>query len=197
MKKYFFIAVLILSATTFAQKKKPVKAAASSALAKSGNLSMELVKNNLYLFIANKQKKDTILLKTFTVPTTPTDCKITPFTAKGTALHLINWSESSLTESKEKTENKVQIYSEVWNTATKTKPISNIQGITNIKEIQWLDKGKNASQTVEKKRNEGYEFILLPTGEVKLKNKQGETTMVYNSSSNVFQNGKDVAPKKK
>ncbi|NHM08222.1 hypothetical protein G4D82_13415 [Flavobacterium sp. CYK-4] len=196
MKKYFLIAALILTATTFAQKKKATKpAATSSALAKSGNLSMELVKNNLYLFIANKPKKDTILLKTFTGATMPTDCKITPFTAKGTALNLINWTESSLTETKEKTENKVQIYSEVWNTATKTKPVSNIQGITNIKEIQWLDKGKNASQTVEKKRNEGYEFILTKEGDVKLKNKQGETTMIYNPSSNVYQNAKDLKKK--
>lgn len=190
------MAVLVLTATTFAQKKKATKpAAASSALAKSGNLSVELIKNNLYLFIANKPKKDTILLKTYTVATTPTNVKITPFTAKGTALNLINWTESSLTETKEKTENKLQIYSEVWNIATKTKPVSNIQGVTNIKEIQWLDKGKNASQTVEKKRNEGYEFILTKEGDVKLKNKQGETTMIYNPSSNVYQNAKDLKKK--
>jgi len=196
MKKYILIVALIFTATaTFSQKKKPAKATASTALAKSGNLSMELVKNNLYLFIANKTKKDTILLKTYAATAAPTDCKITPFTAKGTPLNLISWSENAITETKEKTENKVQIYSEIWNTATKTKPLANIQGITNIKEIQWLDKLKNASQTVEKKRNEGFEFSLTKEGDVKLKNKTQENMMVYNASSNVYQNAKDLKKK--
>lgn len=197
MKKYILIIAVLFTATTFAQKKKPAKAPTSTALAKSGNLSVELVKNNLYLFIANKTKKDTILLKTYTGTAAPTDCKITPFTAKGTPLHLISWSESSVTETKEKTENKVQVYSEIWNTATKTKPLANIQTTTNIKEIQWLDKLKNASQTVEKKRNEGFEFTLTKEGDVKLKNKTQENMMVYNPTSNVYQNTKDIAPKKK
>ncbi|WP_298220450.1 hypothetical protein [Flavobacterium sp.] len=196
MKSYILIIALIFTATTsFSQKKKTTKAPASTALAKSGNLSMELVKNNLYLFVVNKTKKDTILLKTYTATAAPTDCKITPFTAKGTPLNLISWSENAITETKEKTENKVQIYSEIWNTATKTKPLANIQGITNIKEIQWLDKLKNASQTVEKKRNEGFEFSLTKEGDVKLKNKTQENMMVFNASSNVYQNAKDLKKK--
>ncbi|WP_309640612.1 hypothetical protein [Flavobacterium sp.] len=196
-KKYILIIALIFTTTaTFSQKKKPVKTATSSALAKVNNLSVELIKNNLYLFVNNKAKKDTMLLKTYAGNAAPTDCKITPFTAKGTPLHLISWSESSITETKERTENKVMVYSEIWNTATKTKPLANIQTTTNIKEIQWLDKLKNASQTVEKKRNEGFEFALTKEGDVKLKNKQGETNMVYNASSNVYQNAKDIVKKK-
>ena len=199
MKRIILAFALVLIATaTYSQKKKVAKpAAASTALAKSGNLSVELVKNNLYLFIANKPKKDTILLKTYTGIAEPKDCKITPFTAKGTALNLVSWTESSITETKEKTENRVQTYSEIWNTATKTKPLANIQTTTNIKEIQWLDKLKNASQTVEKKRNEGFEFSLTKEGDVKLKNKTQENMMVYNASSNVYQNAKDIAAKKK
>ena len=196
MKKYILIVALILTATaTFSQKKKPAKPTASSALAKVSNLSVELIKNNLYLFVNNKTKKDTMLLKTFTGSALPTDVKIIPFTAKGTPLHLVSWFETTITETKEKTENKIQIYSEIWNTATKTKPLANVQGISNIKEIQWLDKLKNASQTVEKKRNEGYEFLMSKEGDVKLKNKQGETNMVYNASSNVYQNAKDLKKK--
>ena len=99
-------------------------------------------------------------------------------------------------KSKEKTENRVEIYSEIWNIVTKTKPLANIQATTNIKEIQWLDKLKNASQTVEKKRNEGFAFTLTPTGDIKLKNKTQENTMIYNASSNVYQNGKDIGKKK-
>ena len=182
---------------TYSQKKKASKSTASSALAKVDNLTLELIKNNLYLFINNKAKKDTILLKTYAVKGTPTDCKITPFTVKGTTLHLVSWTETTLTESKEKTENKVELYSEIWNVVTKTKPLANIQTTTNIKEIQWLDKLKNASQTVEKKRNEGFAFTLTPTGDVKLKNKTQENTLSYNPTSNVYQNLKDIAPAKK
>ncbi len=197
MKKYILIIALIFNATaTFSQKKNATKPATSATLAKVGNLSVDLIKNNLYLFVNNKTKKDTMLLKTIAGSSMPTDVKITPFTAKGTVLHLISWFETTVTETKEKTENKIQIYSEIWNTATKTKPLANVQGITNIKEIQWLDKLKNASQTVEKKRNEGYEFLMTKDGDVKLKNKQGETNMVYNVSSNVYQNAKDIVKKK-
>lgn len=196
MKKSILLLVLLFTVSAiYSQKKKPAKPAVSTALAKLNNLSVELVKNNLYLFVNNKATKDTMLLKTFTGNAAPKDCKILAFTAKGTALHLITWTESTLTESKERTENRVEVYSEIWNTATKTKPLANIQATTNIKEIQWLDKGKNASQTVEKKRNEGYEFILTKEGDVKLKNKQGETNMVYNASSNVYQNLKDLKKK--
>jgi len=198
MKRIILLLVVALVCTmTYSQKKKVVKSAASFTLTKSGNLSIELIKNNLYLFIANKLKKDTILLKTYAGSAAPNDCKITSFTAKGTPLTLVTWSESAIIETKEKTENRLQIYSEIWNTATKTKPLSNIQVTTNSKEIQWLDKLKNASQTVEKKRSEGFEFTLTKEGEVKLKNKTQENTMIYNASSNVYQNGKDIAPKKK
>ena len=197
MKKYILIIALIFSATTvFSQKKKPAKATVSTALAKVNNLSMEMVQNKLYLFIANKTQKDTILLKTFTDKVTPTACKITPFTTKGTALNLVSWTENSGTTTKDRTEDKTQIYSEIWNTTTKTKPLANVQGITKIKEIQYLDKLKNASQTVEKFRNEGFAFSLTKEGDVKLKNKTQENTLSYNVSSNVYQNMKDIAKKK-
>lgn len=196
MKKSILLLVLLFTVfTTFSQKKKPAKSAAAMSITKLNNLSVVLVKNNLYLFATNKTKKDTMLLKAYVGNAAPKNCKIIPFTAKGKALHLITWTESTLTETKERTVNKVEVYSEIWNTATKTKPLANIQATTNIKEIQWLDKLKNASQTVEKKLNEGYEFILTKEGDVKLKNKQGETNMVYNASSNVYQNLKDLKKK--
>ncbi len=198
MKRIIFVfALAVMATTSYAQKKKPTKGAASNALAKSGNLSVELIKNNLYLFINSKATKDTILLKKYAVKGMPTNCSITPFIVKGTVLNLVSWTETTLTEAKERTENKIEVYSEIWNVATKTKPLANIQTTTNIKEIQWLDKLKNASQTVEKNRHEGFEFSLTKEGDVKLKNKTQENMMVYNPSSNVYQNGKDVGPKKK
>lgn len=198
MKKCLLIvAVLFVATTTFAQKKKTPKATATAVLAKLNNLSMELIKDNLYLFIENKgAKRDTILLKKYDIKGNPTDCKITAFTTKGTALHLISWTESLVTESKEKTENKTMKYNEIWNVKTKSKAFSNLQTTTKVKEIQYLDKLKNASQTVDKIRNEGLAFTLSKEGDVYLKNKTQENTLSYNASSNVYQNLKDLKKKK-
>ncbi len=198
MKRILLLVALVLIGTTiYSQKNKASKGAAAAILAKANNLTVELVQNNLYLFVANKgAKKDTILLRTYDIKGNPIDCKITPFITKGTALHLISWSEKSLNETKDKTENKTVIYSEIWNTLTKTKPLANIQTTTKIKEIQYLDKLKNASQTVEKIRNEGFAFTLTKEGDVNLKNKTQDNTLSYNTSSNVYQNLKDMAPSK-
>ncbi len=197
MKKCLLIvAVLFVATTTFAQKKKTPKATATSSLAKLNNLSMELIKDNLYLFVDNKgAKRDTILLKKYDIKGNPTDCKITAFTTKGTALHLISWAETAATESKERTENKTMQYNEIWNVKTKTKAFSNLQTTTKIKEIQYLDKLKNASQTVDKIRNEGLAFTLTKEGDVNLKNKTQENNLSYNASSNVYQNLKDLKKK--
>ena len=198
MKKSILLLTILFTVTsTFGQKKKASKSADSSALVKVNNLSVVLVQNNLYLFIENKgAKKDTILLKKYNIKGNPTDCKITAFTTKGTTLNLISWSETAVTESKEKTENKTMKYNEIWNVKTKSKAFSNLQTTTKVKEIQYLDKLKNASQTVDKIRNEGLAFTLTKEGDVYLKNKTQENTLSYNASSNVYQNLKDLVKKK-
>ena len=198
MKKSILLLTILFTVTsTFGQKKKASKSADSSALVKVNNLSVVLIQNNLYLFIENKgAKKDTILLKKYNIKGNPTDCKITAFTTKGTTLNLISWSETAVTESKEKTENKTMKYNEIWNVKTKSKAFSNLQTTTKVKEIQYLDKLKNASQTVDKIRNEGLAFTLTKEGDVYLKNKTQENTLSYNASSNVYQNLKDLAKKK-
>lgn len=189
---------LLIAATAAAQKKKATANSGAAPLAQLNNLSMIISKQNLYLIIDNKKAgKDSILLKKYEVKGNPAEAKISAFTAKGTPLHLLSWSESSVAESKEKTENKISQYSEIWNLQTRAKAFSNLQITTKIKEIQYLDKLKNASQTVEKIRNEGLAFTLTKEGEVLLKNKTQENRLVYNASSNVFQNTKDLAPKKK
>ena len=198
MKKSILLLTILFTVTsTFGQKKKASKSADSSALVKVNNLSVVLVQNNLYLFIENKgAKKDTILLKKYNIKGNPTNCKITAFTTKGTTLNLISWSETAVTESKEKTENKTMKYNEIWNVKTKSKAFSNLQTTTKVKEIQYLDKLKNASQTVDKIRNEGLAFTLTKEGDVYLKNKTQENTLSYNASSNVYQNLKDLVKKK-
>ena len=191
------LTILFTLTSTFGQKKKVSKFADSSALVKLNNLSVALIQNNLYLFIENKgAKKDTILLKQYDAKGNPTECKITAFKTKGISLHLISWSETSATETKEKTENKTMQYNEIWNIKIKKKAFSNMQTTTKIKEIQYLDKSKNASQTVDKIRNEGLAFTLTKEGDVYLKNKTQENTLSYNASSNVYQNLKDLAKKK-
>jgi hypothetical protein len=198
MKKSVLLLIILFTLTsTFGQKKKASKFADSSALVKLNNLSVALIQNYLYLFIENKgAKKDTILLKQYNAKGNPTECKITAFKTKGTSLHLISWSETITTETKEKTENKTMQYNEIWNIKTKKKAFSNLQTTTKIKEIQYLDKLKNASQTVDKIRNEGLAFTLTKEGDVYLKNKTQENTLSYNASSNVYQNLKDLAKKK-
>jgi hypothetical protein len=198
MKKSILLLTILFTVTsTFGQKKKASKSVDSSALVKVNNLSVVLIQNNLYLFIENKgAKKDTILLKKYNIKGNPTDCKITAFTTKGTTLNLISWSETAVTESKEKTENKTMKYNEIWNVKTKSKAFSNLQTTTKVKEIQYLDKLKNASQTVDKIRNEGLAFTLTKEGDVYLKNKTQENTLSYNASSNVYQNLKDLVKKK-
>lgn len=196
-KSILFLTILFTLTSTFGQKKKASKSAGSSSLVKLNNLSVALIQNNLYLFIENKgAKKDTILLKKYDAKGNPTECKITAFKTKGTPLHLISWSEKSATETKEKTENKTMQYNEIWNIKAKKKAFSNLQTTTKIKEIQYLDKLKNASQTVDKIRNEGLAFTLTKEGDVYLKNKTQENTLSYNVSSNVYQNLKDLAKKK-
>jgi hypothetical protein len=196
-KSILFLTILFTLTSTFGQKKKASKSESSSSLVKLNNLSVALIQNNLYLVIENKgAKRDTILLKKYDAKSNPTECKISAFTTKGTPLHLISWSEKSATETKEKTENKTMQYNEIWNIKVKAKAFSNLQTTTKIKEIQYLDKLKNASQTVDKIRNEGLAFTLTKEGDVYLKNKTQENTLSYNASSNVYQNLKDLAKKK-
>jgi hypothetical protein len=195
-KSILFLTILFTLTSTFGQKKKASKSESSSSLVKLNNLSVALIQNNLYLFIENKgAKRDTILLKKYDAKGNPTECKITAFKTKGTPLHLISWSEKSATETKEKTENKTMQYNEIWNIKVKAKAFSNLQTTTKIKEIQYLDKLKNASQTVDKISNEGLAFTLTKEGDVYLKNKTQENTLSYNASSNVYQNLKDLKKK--
>ena len=61
---------------------------------------------------------------------------------------------------------------EIWELATtKIKILGNIQTVSQIKETQFLDKNKTASQTVDKTRREGFEFTLTKDFEVHLSTK--------------------------
>ena len=190
MKKiYFLIALSLITFTGFSQKKKVVKkATAKSAfivLAKNGNLSAELDKNKFYLF-TDASRKDTIVLKKFEKAILPTECKITPFTAKGTALYCITWIEKNVPDTQLKNEEATTIFNEIWDVNTKTQVLANNQTTTKITEIVFLDKNKTVSETREKMRREGFEFTLTKEGDVILKNKSQENKMTYSAADKKY-----------
>lgn len=166
--------------TLFSQTNKAKKSTASSIFAKSDNVSAEMIKNKFYLFITNKRaKKDTILLKSFEVDKLPLECKIEPFTTKGTTLHKITWQEKKTAQSKLKTEAAVTTVSVICDIASKTKVLTNEQTTTKITEIHFLDDKQTVSETIDRIRNEGFECIVNKAGDVVLKNKAKENKMIY------------------
>jgi hypothetical protein len=181
MKKTILLLVMAFFCTTlFSQTNKAKKSTASSILAKSDNVSAEMIKNKFYLFITNKgAKKDTILLKSFEVDKLPLECKIEPFTTKGTPLHKITWQEKKTAQSKLKTEAAVTTVSVICDIVSKTKVLTNEQTTTKITEIHFLDDKQTVSETIDRIRNEGFECIVNKAGDVVLKNKAKENKMIY------------------
>lgn len=190
MKKAILIVLIMLcnSPSILAQKKKISKnAPASSALAKSENVTVEMINKTLTVIRANSGvKKDSVMLKDFTENSKATAVKITPFTAKGKKLFLISWSENVLTTTKLKIEDTIIIFSEIVNFETKSKVLSNTQTTVNIKEFHYLDSKQTVSETVQKVRREGSELVLNPDGDVSLKNKSRENKLTFNVDKNLF-----------
>lgn len=189
-KTALLILILFCTAISYGQKKKAkgkvAAKATSTALAKADNLTAEIIKGNFYLFVNNKTKKDTIGIKTVDANSSPKDCTIKPFTAKGTPLYLLTWTEEATTKTDLKTEIKSTIFSEVYDVSTKTKLFSNQQTTTNITEKVFLDRLKNASETQEKVRREGFEFVLTPDGDIQQKNKTQQNNFAFNSSDKKY-----------
>lgn len=182
MKKMMvLVLVLLFCVSICAQKKKPIaKKSTSIVLAKATNLSAEIVKDNFYLFINNVNSKDTIVLKKVDVKNLPSNCKITVFTTKETPLYLITWIEKITIKTDLKTEDIINLHSEIYELSSKKQVVANIQITKNITEKVFLDKLKNASETQQRVRREGFEFILLPEGDIVLKTKTQENKMMYN-----------------
>jgi hypothetical protein len=188
MKKIILLLTLsFFCSAIFSQTNKAKKTTSSSVCAKSDNVSAEMIKNKFYLFITNKgTKKDTILLKSFEVDKLPLECKIEPFTTKGTTLHKITWLEKKTTQTKLKTEAAVTTVSVICDIISKTKVLTNKQTTTKITEIHFLDDKQTVSETIDRIRNEGFECIVNKQGDVILKNKTKENKMIYNPSDKKF-----------
>jgi ribosomal silencing factor RsfS len=95
-------------------------------------------------------------------------------------LYLITWIEKITIKTDLKTEDIINLHSEIYELSSKKQVVANTQITKNITEKVFLDKLKNASETQQRVRREGFEFILLPEGDIVLKTKTQENKMMYN-----------------
>ena len=189
MKKLFILFAVALTITTsFAQKKKtPAKSSKTASVAKVDNLTAEIKGKTFQLTISDKGKAaDAIVVKELTNDVKPIEMKLSSFMANGTKLYLLQWTEKSNTKTDLKTEDITMIYSVIYEIATKKQVFSNYQKTTNIVEKVFLDRNKTASETQEKVRKEGFEFVLNPDGSVTQKSKNQENKWLYDAVKQEF-----------
>lgn len=189
MKKLFILFAVALTITTsFAQKKKtPAKSSKTASVAKVDNLTAEIKGKTFQLTISDKGKPaDAIVVKELTNDVKPIDMKLSSFMANGTKLYLLQWTEKSNTKTDLKTEDITMMYSVIYEITTKKQVFSNYQKTTNIVEKVFLDRNKTASETQEKVRKEGFEFVLNPDGSVTQKSKNQENKWLYDAAKQEF-----------
>lgn len=189
MKNILLTLILLITTASLAQKTKTPVKVTSTALATFENLKAEIIteggKQKLAILLDNAGKKETIILKEITTQDKaqqPTNFKIKSFTIADVKLYHFSYTENILTETKLKKENALITSNEIWElSATKLKILGNIQTVSQIKEIQFLDKNKTASQTVDKTRREGFEFTLTKDYEVHLSTKNQINKYKFNA----------------
>jgi hypothetical protein len=188
MKRIVLLALIaLLSVNAYSQKKKPVAkkptiTAAASGLAKADNLVAEVKKGNFQLTInENGKEKDAMIVKAVDANFKPTNCKLTSFTANGTKLYLLTWTEIVQIKTNKKTEDITNVYSVIYEIANKKQVFSNTQSTNHITEIVSLG-GTTATETQEKMRRDGFELILNPDGSVTQKSKKQENKLVYDAT---------------
>lgn len=178
MKKTALLLTFLMTLNGFAQK--------ATALAKSGTLTLELAAGKFSFLEVKSGKKDVIFSKAYELKNPPSDAKITPFTSGAKKLFLVNWIQKGTTKTADKTELVTSIFSEVWDIDDKSQVLTNCQKTVNVQEIRYLGPNRDASETVEKIRREGFEFQLQQDGAVILKNKTQQDRMVYDASQKTF-----------
>jgi len=198
MKRIFLLVLMtMISTSTFAQKKKSVAkkpattTTAKGVLAKIDNLVAEVKAGNFQVTISeNGKPKDAITVKAVDAKFAPTNCKLTSFTASGVKLYLLTWTEVVVIKSDLKTENLTNVYSVVYEIPNKRQVFSNTQTTNHIVEKVFLDRLKTASETQEKIRREGFEFILNADGTITQKNKTQENKWKYDPATFEFVDAK-------
>jgi len=182
MKKVFlFLCVGLLTFNGFSQKKKSntKTPTSASALPKVDNLQVEIKNGKFQVTISEKGKtNEALIVKDVDAAFTPKDCKLSSFTVSGVKLYLLTWTELNTIKTPKKTEDKTTIYTVIYEITSKKQVYSNYQLTNHIKEIVSLG-GTAATETQEKMRREGFEFVLNPDGSITQKNKTQQTTFVY------------------
>lgn len=191
MKKIVFLLSIVLFVNvSFAQKKKPAatkSAAQKTSSAKLDNLVAEIKGKTFQLTITEKGKPtDAIIIKEINDNIVPVDIKLSSFMASGTKLYLLQWTEKTNTKTDLKTEDIKTVYSVIYEISNKKQVFSNTEKTNNIVEKVFLDKLKNASETQEKIRREGFVFTLNADGSVSQKNKTQENKGVYDATKMSF-----------
>ena len=196
MKNFvLLIAILLIAVPSFSQKKGKVKNKKSTKtaiiLANTTNVVFEMNKKNgvNQLYLLTGAAKDTLLIKSVaeSIIILPANCKLKLFIANATPLLNVTWIENSVIgDAKTKIENITKVNNDIWELAARNQALSNTQTTTNIKEIVYLDRLKNASETQERNRKEGLEFILQPNGDVTLFSKTVTNTMNYNAADKKY-----------
>jgi len=195
MKKLFLLLILLVSTIGFAQKGKAKSKSAATknvVLTKVDNISVEIISEKsgkrVVLFVKNEDKVDTLEVKKLEkTDFKPTGFVVKSFSTQGKKFYHVNWKEQVKTDTKLKKETADIIEDQLWDTQTKTLLLGNTQKSSHIKETVFLDKNKTASHDVEKKRSEGFEFMLNADGSFVLKTKTQNSVYVYNASSNKYE----------
>ena len=190
MKKIFlFVCFTLLCVNGYSQKKKGGAKKPTTTVAafpKLDNLTTEVKNGNFQIAISEKGKSgDLLVVKAVDASFKPTDCKLSSFTANGVKLYLLTWTELSVIKSGSKTEDKTTIYNVIYEITAKKQVYSNYQLTNHITEIVSLG-GTAASETQEKIRREGFEFILNADGSVTQKGKNQTVTLSYNKDKMEF-----------
>ena len=175
------VLLLIVSLSCFGQKKKAiVNTKTTNALAKIDNVTVEIKSGKFQISITENGKlKDAIVIKEVDSKFSPVDCKLSVFKANGVSLHLLTWSEKSNTKTELKTENITTVTNKIYEINSRLEVFSNYQITNLIVEKVFLDRLKNASETQERTRREGFEFLLNTDGSIVQKNKTQEIKWTY------------------
>jgi len=195
MKKLFLLLILLVSTIGFAQKgKSKAKPVASKnvVLTKVDNISAEIISEKsgkrVVLFVKNEAKVDTLEVKKLEkTDFKPTGFVVKSYTTQGKKFYYVNWKEQVKTDTKLKKETADITEDQLWDTESKTLLLGNTHKSSHIKETVFLDANKTASHDVEKKRSEGFEFVLNADGSFVLKTKTQNSVYAYNVSSSKYE----------
>lgn len=186
MKNILFLLSLLFAFSCYGQKKKSVSSKSVVSFAKIENLQVEIKNENFQLTLLDKGKEVDALVIKKAGDMVPIATKITPFMANGTQLYLVTWTEKTNTKTDLKTEDKLVVFSYVYNLATKKEVFFNTQLTNNIVEKVFLDRNKTASETQTRIRREGYEFILNPDGTLTQKTAKQLNKWKYDLATDSF-----------